>query len=250
QAYERLLERRPALRGEVRLMLVSVSGAVVAEAYGAPTILGRAVFGASGFAVESAAVSIAARGVAGQNISASAVGGDIATDFLFGRAVQLVGLGARAARSGVGAAIARVGRSGDDALFRGLRDFEIDDAFSRLEVQLGVPIGVPPSSLARVVARLRGLRISSKNVVARIEAFGSRAGSTFRRPQPRVSSDLDFRVEISPQSLLGRNRRFTTRTLQEIRDDFFSETGFEINFFFGPKSNLEQPGPFIELFRR
>ncbi|WP_329611634.1 polymorphic toxin-type HINT domain-containing protein [Kitasatospora herbaricolor] len=91
-------------------------------------------------------------------------------------------------------------------------------------------IGVPEAALSRVMARLSGLRVGEKRVVYSVEAFGSRAGSTFRgEGGPRPDSDLDILVTVDPAELAGRNGDWIYQTLASIKADFEAEAGFELS---------------------
>jgi RHS repeat-associated protein len=112
-------------------------------------------------------------------------------------------------------------------------------------------IGVANGSLDRLTARISGLNIGGKKVFSNIEAFGSRAGSTYRGRGPLPTSDLD--IMLTPRRPLytysSRNQQFIRYRLNQIRTDFESETGFPVNFTYdGQRPNLQ--GPFIPLRRQ
>ncbi|WP_159400938.1 polymorphic toxin-type HINT domain-containing protein [Streptomyces sp. NRRL B-24484] len=94
-------------------------------------------------------------------------------------------------------------------------------------------IGVPAAAFDRVMARLSNLRIGDKRIVFSVEAFGSRAGSTFRRPDgPTPDSDLDLLATIDPAELTGRNQAWIDQTIQSIKDDFKAETGITLSLHY------------------
>lgn len=90
-------------------------------------------------------------------------------------------------------------------------------------------IGVPQAALSRAIARLQGLRLGDKSIVQGVDAFGSRAGSTFRGRGPTAGSDLDLLVRIDPTALGGRSGPWIQRTLRSIADDFKAEAGFPLS---------------------
>lgn len=49
-------------------------------------------------------------------------------------------------------------------------------------------IGVPQAPMSRALARLQGLRLGDEGIVQGVDAFGSRAGSTFRGRGPTAGS--------------------------------------------------------------
>jgi predicted nucleotidyltransferase len=83
--------------------------------------------------------------------------------------------------------------------------------------------------MSRVLARLQGLRLGDKSIVQGVDAFGSRAGSTFRGRGPTAASDLDLLVRIDPTALSGRSGPWIQRTLRSIVDDFEAEAGFPLS---------------------
>jgi predicted nucleotidyltransferase len=95
--------------------------------------------------------------------------------------------------------------------------------------------GVPEDALARLVARLKGLRFGeNKFVVESVEAFGSRAGSTFRGPGPKPTSDLDLLIKVRSQEFTTgatiRQQRFLNSRFDSIKVDFDKAAGFPVNF--------------------
>lgn len=109
-------------------------------------------------------------------------------------------------------------------------------------------IGVPESSLSRLVARLEGLNIGGQKVVGGVEAFGSRAGSQFRGRGPLPSSDLDVMItERAPFHVWGsRNEKFLSKRLDQIATDFQAEAGFPVNFSFS-RQRKSLDGPFVPI---
>jgi RHS repeat-associated protein len=109
-------------------------------------------------------------------------------------------------------------------------------------------IGVPDASLNRLTARLGGLNIGGNKVFNNIEAFGSRAGSTFQGRGPLLNSDLD--IMLTPNqpmwSYSFRNQRFLNGRLRQISSDFQLETGYPVRFSFDHQRRGLQ-GPFIPL---
>ena len=90
-------------------------------------------------------------------------------------------------------------------------------------------IGVPKVPLDRVLRRLGNLNLGGRRIVRSVEAFGSRAGSTFRGRPPLSDSDLDLLIDINPFDRFGRSRNFISRVLGEIADDFQKEAGFPLS---------------------
>lgn len=90
-------------------------------------------------------------------------------------------------------------------------------------------IGVPQAPMSRALARLQGLRLGDKSIVQGVDAFGSRAGSTFRGRGPTAGSDLDLLVRIDPTALGGRSGPWIQRTLRSIADDFEAEAEFPLS---------------------
>ncbi|GAB2986221.1 RHS repeat-associated core domain-containing protein [Nocardioides montaniterrae] len=90
-------------------------------------------------------------------------------------------------------------------------------------------IGVPQAPMSRALARLQGLRLGDKSIVQGVDAFGSRAGSTFRGRGPTAGSDLDLLVRIDPTALGGRSGPWIQRTLKSIAGDFEAEAGFPLS---------------------
>jgi RHS repeat-associated protein len=115
------------------------------------------------------------------------------------------------------------------------------------EAEAGL-IGVPEASLTRMTARVNGINIGGNKVFSNIEAFGSRAGSTFRGRGPLPASDLDIML-TSRRPLYTFNARSQAHIrsrLGQIGSDFSSETGFPVNFTFDT-ARPSLSGPFIPL---
>ena len=104
------------------------------------------------------------------------------------------------------------------------------------------------------MARLEGLRVGDKSVVTAVEAFGSRAGSTFRGRGPLSTSDLDLLVTIDPRILTGRNGPWVRNVLAEIGRDFEREAGFALSLYapdnVGTFRQSISGARFLQLFRR
>ena len=106
-------------------------------------------------------------------------------------------------------------------------------------------IGVPRNALERASARLYGMKVGDKPLVNSIEAFGSRAGSTFRGRGPSATSDLDLFVDMHPSLRWGRSAGWVDRTLQLIQSDFAREAGFKLDIRTGTQG--VEGTPFVPI---
>jgi hypothetical protein len=89
-------------------------------------------------------------------------------------------------------------------------------------------LGVSDGALDRVVSRLSNLRKGNNYLIDKVDAFGSRAGSTFRGRGPLITSDLDVMIRL--KSVKYIDDPWVIKTLQNISDDFFNSTGIPLNF--------------------
>lgn len=89
--------------------------------------------------------------------------------------------------------------------------------------------GVPRAPMDRALARLDGLRVGDKRVVQSVDAFGSRAGSTFRGRGPTASSDLDLLLRTDPALMSSRSGPWIDDVLGKISKDFEAEAGFPLS---------------------
>lgn len=89
--------------------------------------------------------------------------------------------------------------------------------------------GVPRAPMDRALARLDGLRVGDKRVVQSVDAFGSRAGSTFRGRGPTASSDLDLLLRTNPALMSSRSGPWIDDVLGKISKDFEAEAGFPLS---------------------
>lgn len=69
---------------------------------------------------------------------------------------------------------------------------------------------------------LANLRKGDNFLVSNVEAFGSRAGSMYKGRGPLPTSDLDIMIKVNSKYL---DDDWVLRTIQNIQDDFFKETG-------------------------
>ncbi len=109
--------------------------------------------------------------------------------------------------------------------------------------------GVPSGACERLLIRLKGIR-----GVIGIEAFGSRAGSTFRGSGPRPDSDLDMLIILSQGELDGRSGPWIRQTIGTIMGDFTDDTGIKVQYFvFDMPKDVQffkhgMHPPFIDLY--
>jgi hypothetical protein len=87
-----------------------------------------------------------------------------------------------------------------------------------------------------------------------VEAFGSRAGSTFRGRGPTATSDLDLIAAINSAQLGGRNSPWIRRVLKSIAADFEKEAGCPLNIHASEMPHVFKSGlrgtPFLLLEAR
>ena len=83
-----------------------------------------------------------------------------------------------------------------------------------------------------MVGRLKGIRAGNDVVFMEIEAFGSRAGSTYNHSGATPISDLDLMLRDRPGILQtgGRYNKKIRDRLDEIFTDFRDETGIRVDF--------------------
>ena len=82
------------------------------------------------------------------------------------------------------------------------------------------------SSLAR---QIYGIKVNGEPAVSSIEAFGSRAGSTFRGRGPLPSSDLDIIVTLNKGAANPAGLAIVNSELGEIGTMFHGAKGFPVN---------------------
>jgi hypothetical protein len=105
-----------------------------------------------------------------------------------------------------------------------------------------VSLAETEAALGRMTARLKGLKAGGDDAIEGVEAFGSRAGSTFRGRGPIEASDLDLYIKDRPGSFEGS--RFDSGLRQKIKQitgDFTSETGIKIDL------KIHSDDPFMRI---
>jgi len=110
-------------------------------------------------------------------------------------------------------------------------DSPLEDSIPRL-------IGVPHAPLSRAIARLMGLRVGDENIILSAEAFGSRAGSTFRGRGPLSTSDLDVLLTVDPRVWGSRSETWVKFVLESIASDFHAEAGFPLSLHTPKPENM------------
>lgn len=111
------------------------------------------------------------------------------------------------------------------------------------------------NALERARARLINLRVGDVRMVDGINAYGSRAGGTYRRIGPRECSDLDLMLDLHIYATEGRNAPWVQKVLGEIAEDFKKEAGYELSLksskviFPDGTSGVPLSSPMIDLFR-
>ncbi|MFM9173508.1 MAG: hypothetical protein ACKOQU_12105 [Acidimicrobiaceae bacterium] len=87
------------------------------------------------------------------------------------------------------------------------------------------------AALERMVARLKGLKSGGNHAVMEVEAFGSRAGSTWKGRGALPDSDLDIIIRDIPGAFETGAKGSTKlrKLLDDIKYDFFNETGIKVD---------------------
>lgn len=109
---------------------------------------------------------------------------------------------------------------------KGLQTIKTESNISKTVSKLPQLLGVPSQELERVVARLAGLRKGDNYLVSSIDAYGSRAGSTYRGRGPIPTSDLDIMVKMDGRYL---DDDWVRKTIGSIQTDFEKVTGFKLS---------------------
>ena len=63
--------------------------------------------------------------------------------------------------------------------------------------------GVTSGEASALARQIYGIEVNGQRAVSSVEAFGSRAGSTFRGRGPLPTSDLDIRITLSDPANFG-----------------------------------------------
>ena len=87
------------------------------------------------------------------------------------------------------------------------------------------------AALERMTARLKGLKSGGNHAVMEVEAFGSRAGSTWKGRGALPDSDLDIIIRDIPGAFETGAKGSTKlrKLLDDIKYDFFNETGIKVD---------------------
>jgi hypothetical protein len=84
--------------------------------------------------------------------------------------------------------------------------------------------GVTSGEASALARQIYGIEVNGQRAVSSVEAFGSRAGSTFRGRGPLPTSDLDLRITLSDPAHFGT----VNAQMTEIGTLFQSTKGFPL----------------------
>jgi predicted nucleotidyltransferase len=118
----------------------------------------------------------------------------------------------------------------------------------------GQIIGVPAEEQSSIARAIRGVNIDGEPAVTTIEAFGSRAGGTYRGRPPNQESDLDLFVTLDSDVVNTPDKVGSVRQqLEEIADLYTRAKGLPLQIIteidaIAPqvKGNLDDT-PFVPL---
>jgi hypothetical protein len=85
-------------------------------------------------------------------------------------------------------------------------------------------VGVSEGEASALARQIYGIEVNGQQAVSSVEAFGSRAGSTFRERGPLPTSDLDLRITLSDPAHFGA----VNAEMTEIGTLFQSTMGFPL----------------------